>query len=245
MVEWLEVAKAISELGILVVCAALVVVMFWLNYKRNNKKEDDKDTKLNELMDKVQKQNDMLVQQIVSGVVKHNLSDEQNSSLTKIEKEINQYLKEIQMKTNASRVSLVRYHNGNKGLDGLSFLKMSMTNECVRMGIQPIMHEFQNYFRSFLPYWSQQLDETGICYIDDVEDVKDLDNSLYGYLKTRGVQSKYGIALRNMSDTVIGFICVEYLDKDCVNKDTVEECLRDKKLKIETLLNLHNAMNKE
>ena len=154
--EWIEVAKTIAELGIMVVCSALVVTIFWLNYKRSNNKDDKKDDKIDDIMNKIQEQNDMLVNQIIKGVTGHTLSSEENTVLTQVELQINDCLKRVQQKTNASRVSLVRYHNGNKGMDGLSFLKMSMTNECVKIGIQPIMQEFQNYFRSFLPYWIHQ-----------------------------------------------------------------------------------------
>ena len=38
--EWIEVAKTIAELGIMVVCSALVVTIFWLNYKWSNNKDD-------------------------------------------------------------------------------------------------------------------------------------------------------------------------------------------------------------
>ena len=41
--EWIEVAKTIAELGIMIVCSALVVTIFWLNYKRGNNKDDKKD----------------------------------------------------------------------------------------------------------------------------------------------------------------------------------------------------------
>lgn len=236
--EWIEVAKTISELGIMIVCSAMVVTIFWLNYKRDNNKDDKKDDKIDDIMNKIQEQNDMLVNQIIKGVVGHTLSNEENNMLTQVESQINDCLKRVQQSTNASRVSLVRYHNGNKGMDGLSFLKMSMTNECVKIGIQPIMQEFQNYFRSFLPYWTHQLDKEGKCYIDDIENIKDIDANLYEYLKSRGVQSKYGIAIKNSEGYPIGFICIEYLDKNDVNKPQVEKCLADKQIKIETLLNL-------
>lgn len=236
--EWIEVAKTIAELGIMIVCSALVITIFWLNYKRNNNKEDKKDDKIDDIVNKIQEQNDMLVNEIIKGVVGHTLSNEENNMLTQVEIQINDCLKRVQQKTNASRVSLIRYHNGNKGMDGLSFLKMSMTNECVKIGIQPIMQEFQNYFRSFLPYWIHQLDEKGKCYIDDIEDIKNIDANSYEYFKNRGVQAKYGIAVKNSEGYSIGFICIEYLDKNDVNKEQIEKCLLDKQIKIGTLLNL-------
>ena len=237
--DWIEVARMISELGILILCGAMVLAIFWMNYKRNSKKDDEKDDKLDAVMNKIQEQNELLVNQVVNGVVKHNLSNEENSNLTYIEQQINDYLKELQLKLDACRVSLVRFHNGNKGMDGLSFLKMSMTNEVVKLGVSPIMQEFQNYFRSFLAYWVRQLEKTGYCLIDDVEDLKEEDSTMYNYLKSRGVKSKAGIAIKNTAGINIGFICVEYVNKRAVNTTEVCNCLKEYQIKVETLLNIN------
>ena len=236
--DWLSVAKAIAELGVLVVCSALVVVIFWLNYKRGTEKDDKKDDNLTNIMNKIQEQNDILVNKIVSGVTGHKLTSEENSSLTCIEKEINDYLKILQSLTDASRVSLVRYHNGNRGMDGLSFLKMSMTNECVKVGIQPIMQEFQNYFRSFLSYWCESLENEDYCIINDIESIRDKDANMYTYLKSRFVKSKYGVAVHNVEGVVIGFICIEYRDLCKLSENVIKGYLKEYQLKIETLLNL-------
>lgn len=238
MAEWLEVAKAIGELGVLVICAALVLLIFWLNYKRGNQKDDERDDKMTTLVNKIQEQNDMLVNRIVQGVTGHNLSNEENSALSYVEKEINDSLKFLQSKVDASRVSLVRYHNGNKGMDGLSFLKMSMTNEAVKVGVQPIMQDFQNYFRSFLSYWCEGLDCNGYCLIDDIEEIKNKDANMYEYLSTRNVKSKYGIAIHNEENTVVGFICIEYMYDCKIDKIKLKKILDDYQIKIETLLNL-------
>lgn len=236
--ECIEVVKAIAEVGVLVVCAAMVITIFWLNYKRNNDKEDKKDDKLDEIMKRVQEQNDLLVKEIISGITGHTLSNEENSMLTQVEDKINEYLKIVQQETNATRVCLIRYHNGNRGMDGLSFLKMSMTNEYVKIGIKPIMSEFQNYFRSFLPHWTYELNKFGKCYIDDIEDIKETDANSYEYFTARGVEAKYGIAIKNSIGHAIGFICLEFLNKNDVDKKQVEKSLIDKQIKIETLLNL-------
>ena len=101
--DWLEVAKVVTELGIMVICSAMVVTIFWLNYKRSNSK-DNKDDKLDqitkklqqqndEIMDKIQKQNDLLINEIIRGVTGHTLSNEENNALAQIEVQINDCLK--------------------------------------------------------------------------------------------------------------------------------------------------------
>ena len=69
-------------------------------------------------------------------------------------------------------------------------------------------------------------------------DIKDIDTNSYEYLKTRGVQAKYGISVKNKEGYPIVFICIEYLDKKDVDKEQVEKCLIDKQIKISTLLDL-------
>ncbi len=238
--DFIQVAESITELGLLGICGAVIITIFWLNYKRGTKKEDSKDEKLEEIMSKIQEQNDMLVSEIVNKINTHNLSDDENSNLTNIEREINSYLKKIQVNTNACRVALIRYHNGNRGMDGLSFLKMSMTNEIVKVGIQPMIQEFKNQFRSSLAYWCETLENGEICSLSDVDAVKDIDTTMYSFMNSRGVVAKYGIAIKNKEKTVIGFICVEYTHKLDINEDEIKKCLLDKQIKLETLLNLKN-----
>ena len=169
--------------------------------------------------------------------MKHTLSAEENSELSHIDNTINDYLKRVRNATNASRVALVRFHNGGKDMNGLSFLKMSMTNETIQSGLAPLMPDFRNIFRSFYSYWCERLIIEGHCYIDDVEKLKDVDPTMYEFLQSRGIVAIYGIPIVNKNESVIGFIYIEYVHNKDINKEQVLSCLDDKKLKIEVLLN--------
>ncbi len=257
--ESIDLIKAYTEVGMLGLSAVLVITMLWLYFKKGlsiidkkdkkiDKKDDAQDKRYAELLNIIleqNKQNQELLQKqlselsssVINGVTKHTLADDENNSLSKIEADINDCLKRVLNKTESSRVCLVRFHNGGRDMNGLSFLKMSMTNESVRLGLSPLMPEFQNMFRSFFSYLCEKLIDEGHCYIDDISILKDVDTTMYEFLFSRDIQSIYSIPISNKNGTVIGFIYLECSNNTRVNRAQIEECLHDKKIRIETLLN--------
>ena len=218
--EWLRVANSMKEIGVSVVCCAIFAVIAYRMFK----------------MFKMQQ--DKLFNKLIDGINNHTLSKEENEKISKIEAEIQNILKESLYETQSARVSFVRYHNGGRGLNRLSFLKMSMTNEVVKIGVQPFMPEFQNQFRAMFSYWTNEIDTKGYCNIENIEDLKIKDTSMYEFLKTRNIQAEFGIGIKNEENTTIGFICIEFLDKDNVSKEKVIKSLQNKKIKLETLLHV-------
>lgn len=216
--------------------------------ERIDKKDNNNQTNFNELLKVIidqNRQNQELLQKqfvelqnnVVKGVTTHTLSPEENALLSDIDFNIKDCLKRTQLKTDATRVALVRFHNGGRDMNGLSFLKMSMTSEVPKPGVTAIQPEFQSVFRSFFSYWCQELMKNGYCYIDHTEDLKDIDSTMYEYFKSRDIESVYGIAITK-NNTVYGYIYMEFTTFKDVDKAQVEHCLHDKKIKIETLLDL-------
>ena len=257
--EWLEASKAYLEIGVLGICAILVACIAWFSFKRYHKDLDTKDKKIdkkdsdleakfNVMLEMIQKQNqeyqeqqskntELLIQSIINGITNHAPSPEENTKLTKITEEINHILQEMLIATGASRASLIQYHNGGKGVNRQSFLKMSMTNEQVQLGVKPIISTFKDQFRSVLAYFVKEINEKGYCYIDDFEDLRSIDAGTYEFLRDRGVEAKYGFAIHN-TDNTIGFVCIEYNDKSKARPDLVDKVFKDKQKVMETLLSL-------
>lgn len=258
--EVVDLVKMYTEIGMLGLSAIVVISMLWLFFKntlnksdekdkRIDKKDDKQDDRFTELLNVIISQNkqnqDLLQKQlsdlsasVINGITTHTLDDEENNSLSKIEGDINDCLKRTLTKTKSGRVCLIRFHNGGRDMNGLSFLKMSMTNESVKLGLQSLMPEFQNMFRSFFSYLCDKLIKEGHCYVDDINILKDVDTTMYEFLYSRDIQSIYSIPIENKNGTVIGFIYIEFTNISEIDKNQVEECLHDKKIKIETLLNL-------
>ena len=189
--EWVQVANAMKEIGVSVVCCAIFAVIAYRMFKM------------------FKTQQDKLFNKLLDGINNHTLSKEENEKISKIEAEIQ-----------------------------LSFLKMSMTNEVVKIGVQPFISEFQNQFRAMFSYWVNEIDTKGFCDIENIEDIKLKDTSMYEFLRTRNIQAKFGIGIKNEENTTIGFICIEFLDKDNVRREKVVKSLQNKKIKIETLLHV-------
>lgn len=259
--SWAELVKVYVEIGILGLCGVLTVMIAYLGFKRSHEENKNKSKQLVNNQDKLDdrfdtmlkmiqeqnqafqeqqlKNNEMLINSIVQGVTSHVPSSEENTKLTRITEEIDKTLQQILIYTNADRVDLVQYHNGGKGVNKQSFLKMSMTNEQVKVGVKPFMSEFKDQFRSVISYITKKLNTEGYCYIDDSEQIKSIDPGTYEFLLNRGIESKYCMAIHNTQDgSVIGFVCIEYIKKENAKPDLVDEVLKEKQKIFETLLNL-------
>ena len=259
--SWAELVKVYVEIGILGLCGILTVLIAYLGFKRSKEDNKSKDKRLSKNQDKLDdrfdtmlkmiqeqnrafqeqqlKNNEMLINNIVQGVTNHVPSSEENTKLTRITEEIDKTLQQLLIYTDADRVDLVQYHNGGKGVNKQSFLKMSMTNEQVKVGVKPFMSEFKDQFRSVIAYITRSLNEKGFCYINDAEEVKDKDPGTYEFLINRGIESKYCMAIHNTQDgSVIAFVCVEYIKKETARPDLVDKAFKEKQNVFETLLNL-------
>ena len=259
--EWAELAKIYVEIGILGLCGILTVMIAYLGFKRSKEDNKNKDKRLENNQDKLDdrfdamlkmiqeqnhafqeqqlKNNEILINNIVQGVTNHVPSSEENTKLTRITEEIDKTLQQMLIYTNADRVDLVQYHNGGKGVNKQSFLKMSMTNEQVKVGVKPFMSEFKDQFRSVISYITKMLNEKGYCYIENAEQVKEVDPGTYEFLVNRGIESKFCMAIHDAQEnSVIAFVCVEYIKKENARPDLVDKVFKEKQKVLETLLNL-------
>lgn len=214
-----------------------ILIVFILYIKMNNKRQDD--------YDNLQGKYDNIIKDIIQGVSKKHLTPTESNKIGKIEKQINDIIKEILQETGASRVCIVKYHNGNKDMTGKSFLKMSMTNEVVNLGVAPMMTEFKDLFRSLLAYWCHEIEINDFCVIKDAEELKDKDITMYQYLTVRNIESKYGIALRDVDNNIVGFICIEYLNKKDFNLSKIQSVMSKDFPKIEALISLDGGVDDE
>lgn len=224
-----EIFKAYLEVGILGLCAIFTIGTAWINFKHIQKQNQ-------EYQEMQLKNNEILINKLVEGVVNHVPSKEENEKLTKVSEEIDGILGQLLLRTNASRACLVQYHNGGKGVNKQSFLKMSITNEQVNLGVKPFISEFKDQFRSVLSFFTKEIGEVGYCYIQDLEDMKDVDNSMYVFLRDRGVESSFGYSIKDSNGYTIGFVCLEFIDKSKVNLTEIDNAFKDNCNVLEILL---------
>ncbi len=220
----------------------IIIILFIKNNKKRQEEYDQERKEYQEMNKEIHDNYTAMIHDIVQGVTKKHLTFEESKGLIQIDKQINDTINIILKETGASRVCIVKYHNGNKDMTGKSFLKMSMTNEVVNIGIAPMMQDFKDIFRSLLSYWCHELEENGVCIIEDAEQVKDRDVTMYQYLVTRNISSKYGTVLKDNDGNIIGFICIEYLDKQDFDLKKINNTMKNNLPKIQTLVSIDGGV---
>ena len=228
-------AKAIGD-GIVV---AIIIILYLIDRKKRNKQAEEDKAELDKERREYKEEYKKLVKEIIDGVNGHHLTPKESKSIAQIEKKINETIQDMLEETKASRVCIVKYHNGQRDMTGKAFLKMSMTNEVVNIGVAPLMGNFKDLFRSYLAYWCHELEIKEECIIDNVDKMQNIDINTYEYLKTRNIEVEYGVALKDLEGEIIGFLCVEYLDKKEYKKELVADVIKQQGKKIETLITLN------
>lgn len=219
--EWLEITKAIGELGILIVIAGLFLFFYY-------KDKTARDAEFKQLFD------------AILGKETHVLTEEEDRLAKHIEKSITAELQEITNTLQPTRTLLVRYHNGGKDMNGISFLKLSVTNECTNRGVAPVMKEYQNQFRSSINEVCFEIDKNGYMNIPSKESIKEKDRGTYDLMVAKHVRSTYNYALRNATGYIIGFISIIYYEDNATIEDidTIKQVMSDKATEISTLLSV-------
>lgn len=237
--EFMTIIKAVAEFGFLIICGGIVIWEVLNDKKRQAQVEKNYDDFIGTIIDKLNEQNSAMLQQILNRVENgHVITSEEDKDISKVEKELEFYLNEILKETNANRVSIFRYHNGGKDYNGRSFLRMSMTNEVVKGGTALIQPQSQNLFRSMFFGLIHSLEDNDYDIIKDIEDIEEQDSGFYGYLKDFGIEAKYTMALHNNEHSIVGFMTLDFAKKEDLNQEHLLSYLPEKKVKIETLLNL-------
>ena len=122
--EWLEIAKAIGELGILIVIAGLFL---YFSYK-NNKAQSEMTNKIFE----------NLLEQMKVCAGGHVLTEEEDKTAIKIDNAIQILIQKAVGDLQCGRIMVVRYHNGGKDMN-LPKEKIGMVANVIIDGI--IMEE--------------------------------------------------------------------------------------------------------
>lgn len=246
-----NLVKSYLEIGVLgILSIVFILIAVYLVKKMRTDfdwfktKVSDKDDNISLLYQKFfesqQKQNEYLIKQIVNQITQHTPSPKENKKLAEIQNKIDNLLKDIMLNTNASRVCLVQYHNGGRGINKQSFLKMSCTNEQAQVGEKHFITIFQNQFRSVLSYVVNTLDIQDNCYIEDINQIKSLDYGTYDFLVSRNIKQVYIRAIHGEENMVIGFVFISFTDSNPNNGNErlVDEELNRKINTIETLLSI-------
>ena len=241
----------IGVLGLLVIIFIMIIIAvankLIKDWSKKDKKIDSKDKMIRDLYEKmlqIQKESiESMGKNIVKEIVEHTPGPEESKQLSKIQDQINKTLQDSLDETKASRVVLVQYHNGGRGVNKQAFLKMSATNERMLVGEAPFVPAFQNQFRSVLSYIVGELEAHKKFYIENIEDLKEIDYGSYDYLKTYEIKEAYYRALIGQKDMIIGFVVVLFTNNNTKkgDKKLIDKVMDTKCNTLETLLSLNVA----
>ena len=201
-IEFTEVLKAFLEVGLLGLCAIMMIVIFYENHRKSNETDDKKNAlivdnfkSLNAKMDNMvngiteqnrrfvefqEKQSEKLINAVISGVVNHVPTTEESHKLTNISNAVDK------------------------------ILQMSMTNEKTQLGVKSIMSECKDQFRSALGYFVNDINNTGHCCIFDRDEIKNVDIGIYELMLVHNVEAKCGYGIHNEEGLVIAYIGIEF-----------------------------------
>lgn len=162
------------------------------------------------------------------------LSDQTHN--IKIDNILNMLLK----KSNADRISLYLFHNGDVSMSGQKFQKMSCVHQVVKVGIATNQTSMQSIFQAMALPLIKELVHNDFCSYKNIKYFKDQFYVLYNVLENIGIGALFCKVLKNVDGLAIGFICAEFVnvyDEEFEPGETkLKELLQEYALRIEGLL---------
>ena len=164
-------------------------------------------------------------------------------STMELNKQISELLDAFRRRINASRIYIFSYHNGGHSISGLNFIRASCTHELVSLGTRPQQMLLQNLpITMFCAFNQKVLNKDGVrC--EDISCFAENDPSTYETLKMQGIKSIYCVGLYSGSGTPIGFLGVDYCDKNTEMSDSGFYELESLGIRVSSLMCLTDNRN--
>ena len=231
----LEAAYLIAEFGIIVV---ILTIFVWLTLRMRKTDEDTKEhnRRLIERHQEAGSERDKkLMQMILSLSGTHTRREEKEN--TRVNLLVNNLLQKLVLDTNGTRAVYVGFHNGGVGAHGRGLQKMSILHETVSKNTEPVMHEFQNLPRTFLPGVMERIEKGGKYFVSDLEALRDSDPAMYYHCKQRAVKSFMLQSVQDNERGVLGFVLLEFKYGIEINADYgLQRRVKETALKIGAVL---------
>lgn len=150
------------------------------------------------------------------------------------DKEIQLLIETARVRTEADRVWLIEFHNGDKNLaSGLPFLFGSMRLEATADSIAGVEEEYMDFSLSRYPLMNTMLLE-GYFY-GSIDDVKQADNKLYYKLCSNGVADIAMLTIYS-GDKPLGILGITWCGENRMNPRTAGLEIRRTGMQIASLL---------
>lgn len=217
-----KIAELIGEVGLPIVSAAVVIVLFIMMVKNQQRWFGD------------------LVNKLSEGVPLHQLTPPEDDLLTKVNSKIYNELHCLRETLSADRACIYLYHNGGKSSSGFYFSRMSCISEVVSPGISPISLNSQGLHKGPYTNLCTKLASDRLVLIDDTHDLLEEDSFLYYWCESQHAASRYLARLTDSEDHDIGFISVDYCSDRQVSRDKLIKELKVRSNKISSLVDIRS-----
>lgn len=249
-----EIVELITTFGVVPV---LIGVIIWLSI-HFNKKHHEMNEKQQE-MNKAQQEANRLQEERLTGMLHTvmtgvtQINDNTKLYHTKSEEDenhqagtiINKELQRLQQVTRGSRAACFVYHNGGRDIAGRSFQKMSMLYEATDVSTSSIMLQHQNVPRMLYPVINQKIAEQRCYYVENIENIRDIDPTTYGLLVDRNVNSVFIGAILKSDDMVMGYVTIEFIAPFNGDLTRLKKELKHATTKISGVLEMSNTKREE
>lgn len=138
---------------------------------------------------------------------------------------LNDLLKEVVIKLEATSAAIIQWHNGSRGLTGIPFFHVSLTH------IRPLDKACllreptnQNLPSSFLATTHDKLKKNKMLVYPDIEEMRKDDMGLYWILNGQGVMSAFIFGLYDLKNTPIGYLGVHFKEHRDFTKEEITYC---------------------
>lgn len=212
----IELTKIYLEIGALGLAFVVLMAVFILFAKSSIKHSNEQASLIKTLLEKKEEQNADLVNQIVAQVCSHTPSPHETKVANIISKSIDEQLQTLLTDTKASRAAFIQYHNGTRGFSKHSFMKMSCTNEAHVSNVKPLTPTFQDQMKSLFNKALLKLDEVGEYTVENIEDIKEEDGSMYWFMSVREDKQAFHLSIKDKYDNPIGYLLLIYSNNNPV-----------------------------
>lgn len=164
----------------------------------------------------------------LSGFIKNLTDAKQNLIPKRVKKQsdinmnIYNLLEEMKEVFKADRVQIYDFHNGGHYANGRSALKCSCTFETVRKTVTTYFDRLQGIHLQMIPHFIHELLNKETIVVPDIEELKNRMPATYNFKRNQEVGSFYDIVLKNKKGESIGFIGIQYLEKNAIYVDENE-----------------------
>jgi hypothetical protein len=106
------------------------------------------------------------------------------------------------------RLLVIQYHNGSNFYNGRSIQKTSCTYEVNSPGVSSVLRDIQNILSSEDPEFHASIAKNKIVKYETIDQCPNPVKRIR--LMERGVKSYYAMAITDLNDNLLGYICCEY-----------------------------------